>query len=64
MSGSIRENIYKSDESWYPEDYVHYVDNWKIIQASEVTWEYWKYIKKKICGRSRILLAATEHSHS
>ena len=46
-SGSIRENIDQSDESWDPGDYVCYVVKWKGMQASEVTWEYWKDIKQK-----------------
>ena len=28
-SGSISKNIDQSDESWDPEDYVHYVVKWK-----------------------------------
>ena len=43
-SGSISKNIYQSDESWDPEYYVRYVVKWKGMQASEVTWVYWKDI--------------------
>ena len=45
-SGSISKNIDKRGESQDPEDYVHYVVKWKGMQASEVTWQYWKYIKQ------------------
>ena len=59
-SGSISKNIYQSDESWDPEDYVSYVVKWKGMQASEVTWEYWKKIRQyyvdaeeEFCQRQR-----------
>ena len=45
-SGSVSENIDHSDEYWDPEDYVHYVVIWKYMQASEVTWEYFKDIRQ------------------
>ena len=45
-SGSISKNIYQINESWYPKYYVRYVVKWKGMQASEVTWEYWKKIKQ------------------
>ena len=45
-SGLIRKNIYQSDESWDPEDYVRYLVKWKGMQASKVTWAYWKDIKQ------------------
>ena len=45
-SGSISKNIYQSDESWDPEYYVRYVVKWKGMQASEVTWEYWRKIRQ------------------
>ena len=45
-SGSISKNIYQSDDSWDPEDYVSYVVKWKGMQASEVTWEYWRKIRQ------------------
>ena len=45
-SGSIRQNIDQSDEYWHPEYCVCYVVQWKGMQAPEVTWEYWKDIKK------------------
>jgi len=35
-----------AEESWDPEDYVRYVVKWKGLQYSEMTWEYWKDIKK------------------
>ena len=34
------------DEPWDPEDYVRYVVKWKGLQYSEMTWEYWKDIKR------------------
>ena len=43
-NGSISENIDQSDESWDPEDYVHYVVKWKDMKESDVIWEYWKEI--------------------
>ena len=45
-SESIIKNIYQRDESWDPKDYVRYVVKWKGMQASVVTWESWKDIKK------------------
>ena len=45
-SGSTSENIYQSNESWDPEDYVRYVVKWKGIEESEVIWDYWKDIKQ------------------
>jgi len=32
-------------EPWDVEDNVRYVVKWKGLQISEVTWEYWKFIK-------------------
>ena len=32
-SGSISENMYQSDETWDPEDYLCYVVKWKGMQA-------------------------------
>ena len=45
-SGSISENIDQSDESWYPEDYLHYVVKRNRMQESEVTCQYWKDINQ------------------
>ena len=45
-SGLISNNIDQSDEYWDPEDCVRYVVKWKGMQAPEVTWDYWKDIKK------------------
>ena len=44
-SGSISKNIDQSYEFWDSEDYVRCVVKWKVMQASEVTWEYWKDIE-------------------
>ena len=45
-SGSIRQIIDQSNESWDPEDCVRYVSKRKGMQSSEVTWEYWKDLKQ------------------
>ena len=50
--GSISENIYQSDESWGPEDYVCHVVKWKGMQSSEVTWNYCKDIKQDYVDES------------
>ena len=35
-----------TEESWDPEDYVRYVVKWKALPMAELTWEYWKDLKK------------------
>ena len=34
------------EEQWDPEDYVRYIVKWKGLQYAEMTWEYWKDIKR------------------
>ena len=34
------------EKPWDPEDNVRYVVKWKGLQLSEITWEYWLYIKQ------------------
>mmetsp|Transcript_14219 Transcript_14219/g.29472 ORF Transcript_14219/g.29472 Transcript_14219/m.29472 type:complete len:2502 (-) Transcript_14219:1540-9045(-) len=35
-----------NDESWDPEDNVRYVVKWKGLPYAEITWEYWRDIKR------------------
>lgn len=35
-----------SDPSWDPEDNVRYVVKWKGLPVAEITWEYWRDIKR------------------
>lgn len=35
-----------AEEPWDPEDNVRYVVKWKGLQYSEITWEYWRDIKR------------------
>jgi len=39
--------ISEGEDAWDPEDYVRYVVKWKSLQYSEMTWEYWKDIKRE-----------------
>lgn len=34
------------EDPWDPEDYVRYIVKWKGLQYAEMTWEYWKDIKR------------------
>jgi len=38
--------INKADDAWDPEDNVRYVVKWKGLPFAEMTWEYWRDIKR------------------
>ena len=39
-------DIHKEDEPWDPEGNVRYVVKWKGLPWAEITWEYWRDIKR------------------
>lgn len=39
-------DIHKEEEPWDPEDNVRYVVKWKGLPFAEITWEYWRDIKR------------------
>ena len=42
----------EGEDPWDPEDYVRYVVKWKSLQYSEMTWEYWKDIKREAVNQA------------
>lgn len=44
--------VTEGDDPWDPEDYVRYVVKWKSLQYSEMTWEYWKDIKREAVNQA------------
>lgn len=44
--------VTEGDDTWDPEDYVRYVVKWKSLQYSEMTWEYWKDIKREAVNQA------------
>jgi len=39
-------DIHGTEEPWDPEDNVRYVVKWKALPYAEMTWEYWRDIKR------------------
>lgn len=40
------QKVSDGEDPWDPEDYVRYIVKWKGLQYAEMTWEYWKDIKR------------------